>query len=98
MDNCSLNKKKGIRTVPYTKVVSLDTRVKLSSLCNTMKSVRMRNIEGNNIQMKSTTEVSRSIVVTAAIDSTTWEIIGTCVTSESRKINNVELLTWIIVH
>ena len=98
MDNCSLNKKKGIRPVPDTEVVSLDTRVKLSSLCNTMRSVRMRNIEGNNKQMKSTTEVSRAFVVTAAIDLTTWEIIATCVTSESKKINNVERLTRIIVH
>ena len=63
-----------------------------------MKSVRMRNIEGNNKQMKSTTEVSRAFVVTAAIDLTTWEIIATCVTSESKKINNVEWLTWIIDH
>ena len=63
-----------------------------------MKSVRMRNIEGNNKQMKSTTEVSRAFVVTAVIDLTTWEIIATCVSSESKKINNVEWLTWIIVH
>ena len=98
MNNSSLNKKKGIRTVPYTKVVSLDTCVKLSSLCKTMKSVRMRNIEGNNKQMKSTTEVSRAFVVTAAIDLTTWEIIGTCVRSVSKKTNILERLTWIIVH
>ena len=98
LDNCSLNKKKGIRTVPYTNVVPLDTCVKLSPLFNTMKSVRMRNIEENNKRMKSTTEVSRAFVVTAAIDLTTWEIIATCVTFESKKINNVEWLTWIIVH
>ena len=98
LDNCSLNKKKGIRTVPYTKVDSLDTRVKLSSLCNTMRSVRMRNIDGNNKQMKSTTEVSLPIVVTAANDLTTWKIIATRVSSESKKINNVEWLTWMIVN
>ena len=98
LDNCSLNKKKRIRTVPYINVVSLDTCVKLSSLCNTMEGVRMRKIEGNNKRMKSTTEVSRAFVVTAAIDLTTWEIIAPCVTSESKKINNVEWLTWIIVH
>ena len=92
-----IEQKKGIRTVPYTNVVSIDTCVKLSSLCNTMRSVRMRNIEGNNKQMKSTLEVSRAFVVKAAIDLTTWELIATCVTSESKKINNVEWLTWIIV-
>ena len=63
-----------------------------------MKRVRKGNIEGNNKQMKSTTEVSRAFVVTAAIDFTTWEIIDTCVTSESKKINNVEWLNWIIDH